>query len=478
MSVKPASEKKIEPRKAEEPSEKSSEDKEDVYDFKFDLNDTKEKAPKKKPRRRNVNKEKGKTTERITRQKVTAKRSRKIIEPKIDANPVEIVQIDSSVEFVVATTSTKKNNLKKIETNKDIQTLKESVNKNIAKEQDRKENTIVITSPPNKTEDVQPFRPKNIFNNKTLSKGHDSTLRSTVLMKTLSPIQKTTSTFDFGSPWRPPISMFSTTKHFIQSTPYNETQTFETKKRNKEIKKKSMETSKKNMEPNKNMESNKENMEIDKENIDMNKKNIGRRDKERRKKSVSPRKKHAIQKKLPISENQIPQKLRATVAKKAVVPPAPARISLGEIKNVLLNNNVNSDNKQTVEPTVTIEHTEVNKSLVEQKKKKIVDFIDFSDTFDMLSESEKTSNVGNDVPLFMDLEPSHFAKPPQHSYRRKRAVKFDFSEDSIEEENVKLQPKKKKLTKSEKEHEKKINEWIKTVNTTFQEIEEYDLVIE
>jgi len=59
-------------------------------------------------------------------------------------------------------------------------------------------------------------------------------------------------------------------------------------------------------------------------------------------------------------------------------------------------------------------------------------------------------------------------------------VKFDFSEDSVEEgkENVKSQPKKKKLTKSEKEQEKRINEWIKTVNTTFQEIEEHDLVIE
>jgi len=59
-------------------------------------------------------------------------------------------------------------------------------------------------------------------------------------------------------------------------------------------------------------------------------------------------------------------------------------------------------------------------------------------------------------------------------------VKFDFSEDSADEEkeNVKLQSKKKKLTKSEKEQEKRINEWIKTVNTTFQEIEEHDLVIE
>jgi Skp family chaperone for outer membrane proteins len=62
-------------------------------------------------------------------------------------------------------------------------------------------------------------------------------------------------------------------------------------------------------------------------------------------------------------------------------------------------------------------------------------------------------------------------------------VKFDFSPDSGEEEkeekeNIKSRSKKKKLTKTEKEQEKRINEWIKTVNTTFQEIEEYDLVIE
>lgn len=71
-------------------------------------------------------------------------------------------------------------------------------------------------------------------------------------------------------------------------------------------------------------------------------------------------------------------------------------------------------------------------------------------------------------------------QPPQHSYRKKRAVKFDFLEESGEEEreNFKPQTKKKKLTKSEKEHEKRVNEWIKTVNTTFQEIEEHDLVIE
>lgn len=58
-------------------------------------------------------------------------------------------------------------------------------------------------------------------------------------------------------------------------------------------------------------------------------------------------------------------------------------------------------------------------------------------------------------------------------------MRFDFSENSgEEEENMKLHTKKKKLTKSEKEQEKRINEWVKTVNSTFQEIEGHDLIIE
>lgn len=73
-------------------------------------------------------------------------------------------------------------------------------------------------------------------------------------------------------------------------------------------------------------------------------------------------------------------------------------------------------------------------------------------------------------------------QPPQHSYKRKRAIKYDFSENSDEEEekkkNVKHHTKKKKHTKSEKENEKRINEWIKTINSTFEEIDEYNLFIE
>lgn len=60
-------------------------------------------------------------------------------------------------------------------------------------------------------------------------------------------------------------------------------------------------------------------------------------------------------------------------------------------------------------------------------------------------------------------------------------MKFDFSEDSDEEEeekDIKSRIKKKKPTKLEKEREKKIDEWAKTTNTTFQEIDEYPLIVE
>jgi len=72
-------------------------------------------------------------------------------------------------------------------------------------------------------------------------------------------------------------------------------------------------------------------------------------------------------------------------------------------------------------------------------------------------------------------------QPPQHSYKRKRTIKYDFLEDSGEEEEEKKNvkhTKKKKSTKSEKENEKRINEWMKTINSTFEEIDEYNLLIE
>lgn len=448
----------------EKSPEKSLEDKTDVYDFKVDVNDMKEKTTKKKQRKKNVNRGKGKVTQKTTRKKITAQPKTIVHEAIKSSEPnaslsVNIIEDNPPLEFVTAKKSTKKDTRKKIEAveidtdiqipeklvNKDVEeeieppkidtyihTVEEST-ENISKleeasnvvdtnvkfeettlsdrasaEQVKKENAnkpkvisienadniIVTKSPPNNTENSWPFRPKNIFDNKTLSKEHNNTMKYSLLTKTLSPILKTTNTFDLGSPWRPPILTFSQTKHFIQSTPYKY---FEPRKENKEINKKNIVMNKENMEMNK------ENMEVDKENVNMNKENKGRRDKERKKKKNSLREKHVIERKLPISENQTPEKVRAVITSKSIAPPAPARVSLGEIKNLLQRPNIKAEDKQPVEQTLNIE---VTKLFVEQQNK----IIDFSDTFDVLSETEKLSNIGNDAPLFMDLEPSHFSK--------------------------------------------------------------------
>lgn len=445
--------KKVPVYKTIDPPEKSLEDKKDVYDFKFDLNDTKERA-KKKQGKRKVNKGKGKTTKKTTRKRVTtrSKTSRKVTESVVpDANlSMETAENNPPLELEVAVESPKEDIAKETETLEiDINMPKESVNKNIEKEIDsprintdiqtaetsientveimemsradtnvqavkettlpyrtcikqkkdtnkpkiisveNANNIIVTKSPHNNTGDARPFRPKNIFDNKTsLTISQNNSL----LMKTLSPILKTTNVVDFGSPWRAPTLTFSQTEHFIQSTPLVRVQPhkpFETLKENKKVKK-STEMNKKNVEIKK------ENMEMNKE----NKENIDRKDKERKKEKVRLREKQIIQRKLPMSENQAPENVPA--ANNSIVQ-GPIRISLGEIMN-LRRPNVNGGNKQTVGQA----RTEVNETLVEQKDYQLKKQINFSDTFDVMSEAEKISKSFEDPALFMDLEPTHF----------------------------------------------------------------------
>ncbi|KAL0102704.1 hypothetical protein PUN28_018191 [Cardiocondyla obscurior] len=532
--------------------EKSSEDKNDVYDFKFDLNDTREKFIKKKSRKKIANKGKRK----ITRKKVVEqpKLIDKVHNLKSNENiSMDIVQNSLPFEVAVDVELTRKDNVDKTKTSKigtDIPIVKKPVNKNIKRddkllkvikdipatkkspentginsetsraetnvqlteqttlpntsfvEQVKKKDTskpriisvenannIVVTkSPPNNTEGLLPFRPKNIFDNKIALKEHNSTLKCS-MTKTLSPIQKISDTIYIGSPWRPSHLMFSQTKHFIQSTPYRN---FETHKEKKEVNKKTVEVNKENNEMNKNnvkmdkenvemdkenmevdnvfMEVDKENMEVDKENVEMNKENISRKGKEKKAKKIGLHKK----KKKLLLKNQ-------AVEKQAI--PAPVRVSLGEIKNFLRRPNV--DEKKVDEKKIDEDEIHTKDNKLDQKNNQLTDFLNFSDTFDIMSETERLSNINeNCAPLFMDLEPSHFSNPPRHSYKRKRVVKFDFSdasekEDDVEEiENRTKRTKKKKPTKTEREQEQRVNEWIKTVNTTFQEIDEYDLVVE
>lgn len=76
-----------------------------------------------------------------------------------------------------------------------------------------------------------------------------------------------------------------------------------------------------------------------------------------------------------------------------------------------------------------------------------------------------------------------YLQPPRRSYnKRKRGVNFDISfddADSDDEEKAKRKHKKKKKeSKQSKEDQKRMAEWVKNVNDTFEEIEHYDLVVE
>ncbi|XP_014479513.1 PREDICTED: uncharacterized protein LOC106746896 [Dinoponera quadriceps] len=178
--------------------------------------------------------------------------------------------------------------------------------------------------------------------------------------------------------------------------------------------------------------------------------------------------------------DQVSNKGAICVSSKPLVTPMPARLPLRELRGNLIQKKPN-ENENHQETTKQKNVVEVSKSPEVKKNNRLVDVVNFSDTFDVLSESERLSSC--DVPLFLDLEPSHFTEPPQHSYKRKRVVTFNFSDDDgkeeeNEEKNVKKYTKKKKLTKLEKENKKRLDEWVKTVNDTFQEIDEYDLLIE
>lgn len=469
------------------PLEKSLEEKNDIYDFTFDSDNTEEKIIKKKQGKRNVNRAKGKVKKsvrkKVKRPKTMIDKTNKPLE--FDTKlPVKIQSNSVEPEESVVTKSTTKSimdkpkipqinidiqklkeqeeediSISKAETlkiNTDIQTAENSVNNDITKIMETKETTsglnianqiaeewineddinemetfrkdtniqttgdtiltdrtlanqdirkpkiisnenadnIVITkSSPRNTEDLRPFRPKNISNIKTPMKESTNTLNYSLLTKSLSPILKTTNTLNAESPRYP--TMFSGTKHFLQSTPNT-----------------SFMMHKQKTEKNKrNIQINKENMEMDKENVNLNKENKRINHKERKKKAIDIYKKDVLPKKLPM--NQISESVQTVCVSKPNKKPIPARMLVGEIKNLLQTNDIN-ENKKDIKPDInkdskqtTHDETDI---LVGKKNKNLVDVVNFSDTFDVMSETGRQSNIGIDVPLFMDLEPSHFVE--------------------------------------------------------------------
>ncbi|PBC33913.1 hypothetical protein APICC_08353 [Apis cerana cerana] len=157
-----------------------------------------------------------------------------------------------------------------------------------------------------------------------------------------------------------------------------------------------------------------------------------------------------------------------------------ARLSIDEIKNKLLIKNLKEEkDKECNKENILIKNKEIKKLPIKEKKKQI-DILNFSDTFDILSETGGTSVVSSsNIPLFTDFEPSHFTQPPRHSYKRKRNVKYSFSEEESEEEemeSIEHEIKRKKTNKMKMEQEKRLQKWVQDINRTFHEIDQHELI--
>ncbi|XP_020283934.1 titin homolog [Pseudomyrmex gracilis] len=267
-----------------------------------------------------------------------------------------------------------------------------------------------------------PLRPRNLVNNTIVKRGDDSNYLS--LTKSLSPISNTANVASIDSPWRPPtLSMFSRAKYFVQSTPI--------------------------VHSNINKKSSKEG-----------------------------------------KENKQTTKKREFVKKnKGAIKPIKTLTEQENRENKFLetdNEDLQITNGETVEKRKDerlAENKEDSKISAKEENKHLIDYLNFSDTFDVLSESEKRSTFGTEIRLFEDAEPTRFSEPPKRFYKRKRGVKVSFLEESDREEenareNKRETKKKRKYTKADKENEKRISDWIQNVNSSFEEIDNYDLLVE
>ncbi|XP_057337881.1 uncharacterized protein DDB_G0284459-like isoform X2 [Microplitis mediator] len=154
------------------------------------------------------------------------------------------------------------------------------------------------------------------------------------------------------------------------------------------------------------------------------------------------------------------------------------RLSLGEIKRTLRSNTDDNKNAEQEKnnPEAAI------KGHQSPTKKSVPEVADYSNTFDIFSDHElDKQNNEQTVGLFEDYLPVHFHQPPRYSYKRKRRNRLTscgHTEDEDDEEEHKRVVKKKKVSKVEREQKKKLDDWAKSVNKTFEEIEHFDLVVE
>lgn len=221
--------------------EKQKENVSEIYEFKFDINDSNERLPKKQKRKivtkRKVTNRKKKNipVKQVAKKKSIIKKSEEI--KNSDFVEFEIKKKDSMEHLNIRDNILKENlvkNLKpNIEVNKQVKsseniikerTIDELVTKPTiisVKDLSDKRISIIDTSQISNSNDFKPFRPTNIFNNKQMIQ-QNNTLNYSLFEKSLSPIRKSLENSQMlCSPWRASLLTFSQVKNVFQSTPKN-----------------------------------------------------------------------------------------------------------------------------------------------------------------------------------------------------------------------------------------------------------------
>ncbi|KOC64710.1 hypothetical protein WH47_00213 [Habropoda laboriosa] len=479
----------------ENPKESTNE----IYEFKFDINDSKERLPKKQKRKVTIKKtlinkkKKNVVNSKRNLQETKVRKKTSItgeLEKIKEKDPVESVQNKMSVEPLSKKEDLVENPEPDVEENPkpDVEENRDSKeSENIIKEQneDKKIMKPVILSIKklndkrillkdmsqiSNSADFKPFRPTSVFNNR-LTIQQKNVINSSLFEKSLSPIMKLSENLQINSPWRAsPLLTFSQVKNMFQSTPQSKKYNIVSKNFVRSLNDESKQYGN-ILKARNNLQKNDKNMTLSSRSViklnesNMEIKNAFGFNDEDSNQDIS-----SVEYKIINDKEEENKSIQTNLGQYNTKPTA--RLSIGEIKNKLL--------VKKLKKNVQNEIKEIKKSPIkERNEQKIVDITNFSDTFDVLSETNETSVVDvSEIPLFTDMEPSHFTTPPRYSYKRKRAVRFSFSEGSEGEEVfIKQEKKRNKNDKLKKEQNKRLMEWVKDINATFSEIDQHELTI-
>ena len=216
----------------------------EVYEFECDVNDPRERLPKKRKKRlvkktivgkkkkiasekqnaqkpevheeESINVEsKGTIEESPLRKKVSVE---PVVETQLEKEPVESSEkeVEGKTEEPVAQSDvpgdTSEEQIKAARSKPTIISVQDLSGKRL---------TITDNFPKSNSEDFRPFRPTNIFGNK-LTVPQKSTMNQSLFEKSISPITKSLENFNLDSPWRAPqLLTFSHVRNVFQSTPQN-----------------------------------------------------------------------------------------------------------------------------------------------------------------------------------------------------------------------------------------------------------------